>query len=302
MDVDDLKTFCRVAQLGSIAAAARAEASEASTLSRRIAGLEAQLGTRLFQRTTRKLSLTEAGAIFLSRILPIVDEVTAAREAALATVEQPSGMLRVTASNAYGEAVVAPLLAGFCAQYPRIEIDLLLSDALVDLVAQQVDVALRLGPRPTGDLIVSKLKTIERRLVASKEYLSSVPPVDRPEDIGAHVCLPTTNSPQTPLWLFRRDLENIELTVPAKIRTSNTLALRQLVRDGVGISLLPEWSVDEDIKSGRLVQLLPGWKISVGAQESAVWVAYPSRAYLPLKTRKFIDFFKKQILSEGSNS
>nr|WP_280948372.1 LysR substrate-binding domain-containing protein [Mesorhizobium sp. LSHC422A00] len=102
--------------------------------------------------------------------------------------------------------------------------------------------------------------------------------------------------------MFRRDLENIELTVPAKIRTSNTLALRQLVRDGVGISLLPEWSVDEDIKSGRLVQPLSGWKISVGAQESAVWVAYPSRAYLPLKTRKFIDFFKKQILSEGSNS
>ena len=298
MDVDDLKKFCRVAQLGSIAAAARAEASEASTVSRKIAALEAQLGTRLFQRTTRKLSLTEAGEIFLSRILPVVDEVAAAREAALATVEQPRGMLRVTASNAYGEAVVAPLLAGFCAQYPRIEIDLLLSDALVDLIAQQVDVALRLGPRPTGDLIVSKVKTIERRLVASQGYLSSVPQVDQPEDIAAHVCLPTTNSPQTPLWLFRRNLENIELVVPAKIRTSNTLALRQLVRDGVGISLLPEWSVDEDIESGRLVQLLPSWKVSAGAQESAVWIAYPSRAYLPLKTRKFIDFFREQIFSK----
>jgi DNA-binding transcriptional LysR family regulator len=296
MDFDDLKTFCRVAQLSSIAAAARAQASEASTVSRRIAALEAHLGTRLFQRTTRKLSLTEAGAIFLSRILPILDDVSAAREAAVAAVEQPDGLLRVTASNAYGEAVVAPLLGAFCAQYPKIEIDLLLSDALVDLVAQQVDVALRLGPRPSGDLIVSKLKTIERRLVASKEYLSSAPPVEQPGDIVAHVCLPTTNSPQPPLWLFRRNLEDIELVVPAKIRTSNTLALRQLVRDGVGISLLPEWSVDEDIKSGKLIQLLPNWKVSVGAQESAVWIAYPSRAYLPLKTRKFIDYFREQVL------
>ncbi|TAX87284.1 LysR family transcriptional regulator [Rhizobium leguminosarum] len=297
MDFDDLKTFCRVAQLSSIAAAARAEASDASTVSRRIAALEAQLGTRLFQRTTRKLSLTEAGTIFLSRILPILDDVSAAREAAVAAVEQPGGLLRVTASNAYGEAVVAPLLAAFCAQYPKIEIDLLLSDALVDLVAQQVDVALRLGPRPAGDLIVSKLKTIERRLVASKEYLSSVPRVEQPGDIVAHVCLPTTNSPQPPMWLFRRDVENIELVVPAKIRTSNTLALRQLVRDGVGISLLPEWSVDEDIESGRLVQLLSNWKISVEAQESAVWIAYPSRAYLPLKTRKFIDYLRERVLS-----
>ena len=298
MELDDLKTFCRIAQLGSLAAAARSEASQASTVSRKIAALEAELGTRLFQRTTRKLSLTEAGAIFLSRILPILDDVAAARDAAVAAVEQPSGLLRITASNAYGEAVLTPLLTGFCRQFPAIEIDLLLTDNLVDLVAQQVDVALRLGPRPTGDLIISRAKVIERRLVASRNYLTSAPPVENPEDLIAHVCLQTTNSPQPPLWLFTRNSENIEVLVTAKIRTSNTLALRQLVRDGIGISLLPEWSVDEDIRSGRLVKLLPAWRISVGAQESAVWIAYPSRTYLPLKTRKFVDFFREHILSE----
>ena len=302
MELDDLKTFCRVAHLGSLAAAARSEASEASTVSRKIAALEAQLGARLFQRTTRKLSLTEAGAIFLSRILPILDDVAAARAAAIAGVEQPTGLLRITASNAYGEAVLAPLLTDFCRLFPAIEIDLMLSDNLVDLVAQQVDVALRLGPRPTGDLIVSRLKTVERRLVASKEYLSSAPSIEKPGDILAHACLATTNSPQLPLWLFEREGDNIALLVTAKIRTSNTLALRQFVRDGIGISLLPEWSVSEDVKSGRLVHLLPAWKVSVGAQESAVWIVYPSRSYLPLKTRKFIDFFREHALSEGPNS
>ena len=135
--------------------------------------------------------------------------------------------------------------------------------------------------------------------MASKEYLSAAPPIEKPGDILAHACLPTTNSPQLPLCLFEREGENIELLVTAKIRTSNTLALCQFVRDGIGISLLPEWSVSEDVRSGRLVQLLPAWKVSVGAQDSAVWIVYLSRSYLPLKTRKFIDFFREHALSEG---
>lgn len=292
MNIDDLKTFCLVARLGSLAAAARAEASEPSTVSRKIAALETELGTRLYQRTTRKLSLTEAGTVFLARIEPLLDDVAAACDAATATAEQPAGVLRITASNSFGEVVIAPMLAEFCRQFPAIEVDLLLTDNLVDLIAQQVDLALRLGPRPVGDLIISKLKSAERRLVASKEYLSTSVPIKNPSDILSHVCLPTTNAPQPPLWLFRRNADEVELPLSAKIRTSNTVALRQFVRDGIGISLLPDWIIEEDLMSGRLVEVLPEWKVSVGPQENAVWIAYPSRAYLPLKTRKFIDYLR----------
>lgn len=295
MNTDDLQAFCRVAQLGSIAAAARAEASEASTVSRKISALEAQLGTRLFQRSTRKLALTEAGTTFLARIVPILNDLDAARDATMAMVERPAGLLRITASNSFGQAVVAPLLTEFCKAYPAIEIDLYLTDTVVDLVAEQVDVAVRLGPRPSGDLIISRLRSTERRLVASRDYLASTSDVAEPADILSCACLSTSRAPQQPPWRFQKDGESLEFAVHPKIRTANTLALRQLVRDGLGISLLPDWLVDEDIRHGRLVQLLPSWRPAVGAQESAIWAAYPSRSYLPLKTRKFLDHLRQNV-------
>jgi DNA-binding transcriptional LysR family regulator len=295
MDTDDLRIFCRVAQLGSFAAAARAEASEASTISRQVASLEARLGTRLFQRTTRKLALTEAGEIFLSRITPVLDDLAAAQAATVAAIEQPAGLLRITASHAFGDAVLAPLLTEFCRQFPAIDIDLLLTDSVLDLVAQQVDVALRSGPRPSGDLVIAKLISTERRLVASSEYLARSGMVEEPGDLLKHTCLSTSNAPQQQIWFFRDEGSNLEVPIRPKIRTSSTLTLHRCVRDGLGVSLLVDWLVDEDIRNGRLVRLLPRWKIAAGAYESAVWIVYPSRAYLPLKTRTFIDYVRARL-------
>jgi DNA-binding transcriptional LysR family regulator len=298
MDTKDLGTFCLVARLGSLAAAARAEATEPSTVSRKIASLEAQLGTRLFQRTTRTLALTEAGAIFLARIEPILTDLITAQDAMLAAIEKPSGILRVTASNAYGEAVIAPLLPSFCRDYPAVEVDLLLTDNLVDLVSSQVDVAIRLGPRPSGDIIITKLKPTERRLVASADYLRSAPKLVDPKGLTDHSCLLTSNSPQQTTWFFHGEAVSLEVQLPARVRTSNTVVIRQWVLDGLGVSILPDWLVDADIQSGKLVWLLQSWKVSVGSRDSAVWAAYPTRAFLPIKTRKFIDHIRTSLASQ----
>lgn len=295
MNTDDLRIFMRVAQLGNIAGAARAEALDASTVSRQIMSLEKQLGTRLFQRTTRKLTLTEAGEIFKSRVGPVLDDLDAARLAAVEGVEQPSGTLRVTASNAFGETVLAPLLADFCNSFPAIDIDLILTDDIVDLVSRQVDLGFRNGPRPTGDFVISKLLSTERRLVATGHYLAKSPQIAHPRDLVDHVCLTTSNTPQQQTWYFRGSAEKFEFAVRAKVRTASTISLHRCVRDGLGISLLVDWLVDADIDSGRLVQVLPEWKIAAGEGEAAVWVVYPSRAFLPLKTRKFIDFVRARV-------
>jgi DNA-binding transcriptional LysR family regulator len=297
MNTDDLHIFLRVAQLGSIAAAARAEALDASTVSRQIMSLEAQLGTRLFQRTTRKLTLTEAGEIFKSRVGPVLDDLDAARSAAVAGVEQPSGTLRVTASHAFGEAVLAPLLADFCGSFPAIDVDLILTDDIVDLVERQVDLGFRNGPRPTGDLVISKLLATERRLVASADYLAKSPQIRHPYDLADHVCLTTSNAPQQQTWYFKSPAETIEFPIRARVRTASTISLHRCVRDGLGVSLLVDWLVGSDIDNGKLSRVLPEWRIAAGEGETAVWVVYPSRAFLPLKTRKFIDFVRARVVT-----
>jgi DNA-binding transcriptional LysR family regulator len=295
MDTNDLQTFLKVAQLGSIAGAARTAGLDASTVSRQVMSLEAQLGTRLFNRTTRKLTLTEAGEIFLSRVGAILEDLEAARAAATASVEQPTGGLRITASHAFGEGVLAPLLAEFCGTYPAIDIDLILTDDVVDLVARQIDLGFRNGPRPSGDLIVSKLLSTERRLVASDGYLENSPVIHHPRDLANHICLATSNAPHQQTWYFQREGEQYEMAIHAKVKSASTISLHRCVRDGLGISLLVDWLVEADITNGLLSRLLPEWTIAAGEGEAAVWVVYPSRAFLPLKTRKFIDFVRGKI-------
>lgn len=304
MDTDDLRKFLKVAELGSIASAARTEGIDASTLSRQLAALETQLGTRLFQRSTRKMSLTEAGETFRSRLGPIMEDLDAARAAATAGVEQPSGLLRLTASHAFGEAVLAPLLAEFCDKNPLIDIDLALTDDVIDLVSRQIDVGFRNGPRPTGDLVISKLLSTERRLVASPSYLRKSDLPQHPRDLEHHVCLTTSNAPQQQTWYFNKAAEKIEVGVRARVRTASTISLHRCVRDGLGLSLLVDWLVDEDIRRGSLVRVLEDWSIAVGEGETAVWFVYPSRAFHPLKTRKFIDFVRERVGggSIGGNS
>lgn len=291
MDMDRLATFRDVARQGSIAAAARQVGCDPSAVSRAVASLEAELGVRLFQRTTRRLELTEAGAGYLKRIEPVLDELAAARNEALGLVGRPRGRLRVTASSAYGQTVLAPLLGSFRHAHPEVELDLVLTDALVDLVAERIDVALRLGPRPEGEVVAAQLTPTLMRAVASSCYLRDAPALAQPHEVGRHACLVTTTQGRT-TWTFRQAEQEQALDVTGVVATSNTLVLRRCALDGMGVALLPDWLVDEDLAAGRLTCVLPGWNASVRGVETGVWIVYPSRRFLPLKTRAFIDHLR----------
>ena len=291
MDLDRLEAFRSVARVGSIAAAARAAGSDPSAVSRSIAALEAELGFRLFQRSTRRLALTEAGERYLRRIDPLIDEFTAAREEALGLVGRPRGHLRVTASSAFGQTVIAPLLASFRRAFPDVVLELLLTDAIVDLVTERVDLAFRLGPRPSGDYIVGRLRPTKMQVVASPSYLREALAVKEPTDLATSNCLLSALQ-RSARWTFRRRDETEEVVVTGGVATSNTVVLRHCALDGLGLALLADWLVDRDVAEGRLAVVLPDWTVSVGDTEPGVWIVYPSRSFLPLKTRAFINLLR----------
>ena len=294
MSLDRLKTFRDVARCGSIAAAARLIGCDPSAVSRSVASLEAELGVRLFQRTTRRLELTEAGEGYLRHIEPLVDELSVARDEALGLVGRPRGRLRVTASAAYGQTVIAALLHSFRKEFPDVELELLLTDALVDLVRDRVDVALRMGPRPAGDWIAARLAPTAMRVVANPEYLRSSPAISVPQEIAGQACL--ISIPQSrATWVFRCSDQEETVSVAGAIATSNTLVLKRCALDGLGVAVLADWLVDEEVAAGRLEIVLPGWEVAVRGFDTGVWIVYPSRSFLPVKTRAFIDHLKKHV-------
>lgn len=294
MDLDSLITFTGVARSGSFASHARERGIDPSSVSRQIAALEDNLGVRLFERTTRRLSLTEAGRIYLDRVGPLMEELTAARDAAHDSMAEPSGVLSVTTSVAFGERWLMPRVASFRQAYPKITLDLRLTDAVVDLVAEGIDVALRLGPSVTGAVVAAKLFDTRYRLVAAPEYIERHGAPKSLEDLQNHTglffSLPGVRSD----WQFRK-VQGAPVHVaspPAGLTISNALALRRAALDGLGLALLADWTTAEDIKNGRLIPLFEELEASVSGFETAAWVVYPSRAYVPARLRVFIDHLR----------
>ena len=294
MELERLTIFRDVAHCGSIAAAARLAGCDPSVVSRSIASLETELGVRLFQRTTRRLKLTEAGEGYLRRIEPLLDELSVARDEALGLAGRPRGRLRVTASSAYGQTVIAPLLRSFRQEFPDVELELLLTDALIDLAGDRVDVAVRLGPRPAGDWIAARLVRTVMRVVASPDYIRSSPAIALPQDLISQTCL-TGISQGRATWSFRRMDQEEMISVVGAMATSNTLVLRRCALEGLGVAVLADWLVDEDIAAGRLEIVLPDWEGAARGFDTGVWIVYPSRSFLPVKTRAFIDHLKKHV-------
>lgn len=295
MDLDLLRTLIAVERHGSFAAVARVEGVDPSSVSRRIAVLEEALDLRLFERTTRRLRMTEAGQVYLDRIAPIVDALDEAADAARDTVAEPSGLLRVTTSVAFGERWLTPKLASFRAAYPQIEIELLLSDATIDIAAEGIDLALRLGPRPEGALVAAKLFDTRYHAVAAPSYLDgrSAPasPVDLADHDGILFALPRFGT----AWRFRRDADApVEDVTPRRVLTiSNALAIRRAALDGLGVALLADWTVYEDIAGGRLIDLLPDHKGTATDFDAAAWIVYPSRDYVPARLRVLLSHLQR---------
>ncbi len=296
MDIAAFQTFIDVARRGSFAAVARELGLDPSSISRQIAVLEKEIGYRLFDRTTRRLALTEAGRLTFERIQNPLEELDQIRDAALAIVNLPCGRLRVTASTAFAERWLIPRLAGFREKFPDINLDLVLSDTRIDLVAEGVDVAIRLGDRVEGPFIVSRLMPTYYRVVASLGYLKKHGKLDAPSDLLHHDCIVFPLPGYRSQWRFRDKAGRIrKVNVSDTLAVSNALAIRRAVLEGLGVALLGDWTIGGDIENGDLVDLFPGFEASAANFDTAAWILYPSRGYVPVKTRAFIDHLRAMV-------
>lgn len=296
MNLEALDLFVAVARRLSFAAVAKDRGVDPSSVSRAIGDLEGELGLRLFQRTTRTMALTEAGAIYLARVEPLLDEIAGARDAAAHLTGRPRGLLRMTASVTFGQRRIAPLLGAFRARHPGLALECLFTDATVDLVADRVDLAIRLAPSVEGDLVAAKLMDTRYRVVASPDYLADHPPLARPGDLAAHRVLLFTLRAFRSRWLFRDEAGAVEaVPVAGDITLSPAGALLDAAEMGLGPALLPDWLVDEAIAAGRLVDPFPALRATATSFDTAAWLVYPSRAYLPGKVRAMADFLRESL-------
>lgn len=296
MDFAALDLFLDVARLGGFAAAAKERELDPSSVSRVIAALESDLGVRLFQRSTRRMSLTEAGALYRARVEPLVDELRRAGAEAASVSTVPAGTLRLTASVAFGLKRITPLLPAFRRAYPELKLDCIYSDANLDLVAERVDVAFRLAPAIEGDVVAVKLMDTRYHVVASPAYLTAAPKLGRPRDLAQHRCLLLALRSFRSRWIFRtRKGEIEEVPVDGDVTMSTPLGVRDAAMAGLGPALLPDWLIAEDLSAGRLVDAFQKFEVTATNFETGAWALYPSRAFLPLKVRVAIDFFKKAL-------
>jgi len=297
MDVRDLDLFLHVAREGSFAAVARDRGVDPTSVSRAIAGLEARLGVRLFERTTRAMALTSAGELCLSRLPDLVSALEQLRDEAQSMHAQPVGTLRLTASVAFGERCLAPLLPTMRQAFPQLKLELLITDENLDLVGDRIDLAIRLGPSHSRDVEAIRLFKTCYRVVASPEYRNTHL-MTKPADLTGRSCLLFALPAFRSRWIFR-DADGLEEEVPitGEIIASNVAMVRASAIHGLGPALLADWLIGPDLEAGTLVDLFPAHEVTATTFETAAWLLYPSRDYLPRKTRSVVAFLKQHLLS-----
>lgn len=289
VDLNVLRSVAAVAETGGFTAAAERLGTSKARVSQDVARLEAHLGTGLFVRTTRRTTLTEAGAALLregleplQRLESALSGVAAPRAAAL------TGSLRIASTADHASQGLARAVAAFAAQHPGLQVELRSSDRVVDLVAEGIDLAIRIGWLRDSSLRATRLGEFEQHLVASPDYLARRGVPRQPGDLAAHewVALSLLRSPLT--WTFvSRGGQRRTVRMASRVRTDAALPLRALVEAGAGVSVMDQFNADAGVRSGRLVRLLPEWRLPSGGIH-AVW---PPGRHTPPKVRAFVDFY-----------
>lgn len=291
--LEALMTFVAIAEAGSFSRVARNEGIAVSSIARRLDWLEAELGVKLFLRSPRRLVLTDAGEIFLPSARNILVELIEARAGLTELGGEPRGMLTVTAPAMFGRLHVAPAVLSFLAAYPGIAVDLHLSDDLVDLAANRVDVAIRAGRLPDSDLVATALSPVRRLVCASPDYLARRGVPAAPQDLLQHDCLTSVTLPAPAGWWSFADVQRGHpLSVQGRFRSNDTGALLQAALDGLGIVHLASWLVSERIKEGRLVVLLADFAQPIQTEAAIHAVHMPGRSHRA-KARLFVDHLRQ---------
>lgn len=286
LDLTDVALFVRVCGTRNLSAAGREFALSPAASSARMAQLERQLGARLLHRTTRQVTLTQDGETFLERAVQLLEVAEQAASSVGGADRQPEGMLRVAASASFGRQHLVPALADFLNLYPGIRLDLRLSDRVIDLAANGIDVAVRTGPLRDSALVARTLAPSRLVLCAAPAYLAAHGYPQRPEDLARHQCMVLDGSNP---WKFKTpDGSVASVRVSGPIQGDNGEAMRDAAVDGLGICQQSTWAVYQQLKAGTLVRVLGDYPSAVTSVVSAL---YLNRSFLPPRSKAFIDFF-----------
>ncbi|MCP5365619.1 MAG: LysR family transcriptional regulator [Hyphomicrobiales bacterium] len=289
-----LRTYVTVVDKGSFAAAAEFLRISRAMATKHVADLEAHLGTRLLNRTTRRLSLTEAGADFLKRGQEILDLFDEAERAATTATAQPSGILRINAPVSFGVLHLADAVCAYHAAFPRVAVELSLNDRIVDLVEEGFDLAVRIGTLKDSSLMARRLAPCRLLVAAAPDYLRRHGDLSEPDDLQAHQCLLYTYASEGNLWQFEREGRVRAVKVAGPMRSNNGETLMRAAVNGMGVILQPTFMLSPAIQSGTLNVVLPDWNVP-GLGIYAVW---PHGRHLSAKVRSFVDFLVEQFTAE----
>jgi DNA-binding transcriptional LysR family regulator len=287
-----LAIFATIVQTGSISGAAIQLGCGKSVVSRQLARLETDLGARLIQRSTRRLALTEIGEMVLQEARQIDRSLTNIEQLTDQYQQQVRGLLRVSCSMA-GRSQVVPLVAEFTRLYPLVKVALQLEDHMVDLIAEQVDVAIRVSHLPDSSLVARKLADNPRIVVAAPAYLERAGTPQTPAQLSDHACLVYANGGRTfDEWTFAGSPDPYKVKVSGAIQINDGGALVTAACCGAGILLIPRKVVAEELVRGELVEILQNWPVPPG---SPIYAVYPARDWLALKTSAFIGFMQERM-------
>ena len=291
-DFEGWAIFAAVVEHRSFSAAAEAIGVSKATVSKAITRLEARLGTMLFHRTSRRLTLTDSGLALAERAQRILSEGEAAEEAALESASAPAGLVRVAAPLTFGIQAVAPILAEFMAAHPGIKIDLRLSDAFVDIVGDGVDIALRIAELPDSSLRARRLGPVPTHIVGAPGYFDRMGRPRHPADLAGHACLLYTNTANPDVWRFRKaGGEEAGVRVDGPMRTDSGDAMLPALRAGLGVARLPDFLIGEDLARGTLEAVLEDWSVSA----AGLHLMTPPGTLRPARVEALLEFLSERL-------
>jgi DNA-binding transcriptional LysR family regulator len=290
MDFNEAAVFVKVVQTGSFSAAARQLGLPTSTVSTRVSRLENRLGITLLQRTTRRIHLTEAGTVYYHHASQGLGHMLEAEAAIDEARQQPQGRLKLTAPADLGDNLLAGLIERTQREFPALELELLLTDRYIDLVAEGVDVAIRTGELRNSSLIAKSLGTIRWALFASRDYLKQSAPLVVPQDLHAHHCLQFTPMGRD-AWNLSNSHSSMSIPLHARTMANSIGVIKSMAENGQGVALLPTFICKQGLASGNLLCVLPEWQ----GKADPVHLVYPRQRFMPPKLCAFIDLAQAEL-------
>ena len=284
--LEAMSTFMAVVETGSLSAAARRLNTPLPTVSRKISELESHLRTKLFNRSSRKLVLTDAGSTYVAACKRILADVTEAERAASGEYTAPTGELIVTAPVSLGRIYLIPILADFLKAYPNIEVSLLLNDRVLSLFQEQIDVGLRIGALPDSSMMAIRVGAIRRMVCASPAYLAARGTPRTPDDLSGHDCISYAAFGSPDAWTFVRDKTDVAVPVHARLVVGSAEAAIDAACAGIGITWAFSYHFKPALERGALTTLLDEFQPAA----RSIHLVYTANRFLPIKTRAFLDF------------